>query len=430
MSDRKTPLLVVVLTLFGVVAGCGGLGVIAGIATASAARAEESLVDAALGGRGLGDLRYRFERVDQDGRAEIGRANTAHVRLGYETGSFLDTHMLIEFETIVRIGAEDYNDTYNRKTRFPVIADPEATEMNQGYLDFKGLEKTSIRVGRQRINIDNQRFVGGVAFRQNEQTFDAATVTTDIIADTRIRYGYVLNINTIFGDGLAGRDRASNTHLFNVGYDGFEVGKLTGYSYLVDTNNFAQSSSATIGLRFSGRHAFEFAPDVSVLYTAETARQWNYGGNPGDFSLGYVSLEPGLGYRTFTARLGYEFLDGDGADAFQTPLGTNHAFNGITDLFLTTPADGLQDAYLKLAYRFEDPEPLRGTVLKAAYHQFWGDRDGRHFGSEWNLTVARTFKELTPLNASLTLSAQFAAYKADRFGADVNKLWLTAQFKF
>ncbi|MDP6514997.1 MAG: hypothetical protein QF926_00040, partial [Alphaproteobacteria bacterium] len=81
MSDRKTPLLVVVLTLFGVVAGCGGLGVIAGIATASAARAEESLVDAALGGRGLGDLRYRFERVDQDGRAEIGRANTAHVRL-------------------------------------------------------------------------------------------------------------------------------------------------------------------------------------------------------------------------------------------------------------------------------------------------------------------------------------------------------------
>ncbi len=45
-----------------------------------------------------------------------------------------------------------------------------------------------------------------------------------------------------------------------------------------------------------------------------------------------------------------EVLTGDANDsgkAFRTPLATLHVFNGWADKFLTTPAAGLDDRYLK-----------------------------------------------------------------------------------
>ena len=41
-----------------------------------------------------------------------------------------------------------------------------------------------------------------------------------------------------------------------------------------------------------------------------------------------------------------EQLDGRGLNkTFDTPLGTNHAFQGWADLFLITPADGIRDVF-------------------------------------------------------------------------------------
>ena len=41
----------------------------------------------------------------------------------------------------------------------------------------------------------------------------------------------------------------------------------------------------------------------------------------------------------------YEVLEGDGRGSFITPLATAHAFQGWADRFLTTPLDGIKDAY-------------------------------------------------------------------------------------
>ena len=130
--------------------------------------AAEGFVESILAGKPIINLRYRFEHVDQEGLPEDANASTLRSRLGYETQAYKNFYVLVELESVFSIGKERFNDTINGKSDFPVVADPETTELNQGFLNFDGLPDTSLRFGRQRIVLDNQRFVGAVGFRQNE----------------------------------------------------------------------------------------------------------------------------------------------------------------------------------------------------------------------------------------------------------------------
>ena len=72
--------------------------------------------------------------------------------------------------------ANNYNDTNasNGVEPYSVVADPENIELNRAQFQYK-TKALTVTGGRQRINIDDQRFVGSVGWRQNEQTFDALT---------------------------------------------------------------------------------------------------------------------------------------------------------------------------------------------------------------------------------------------------------------
>ncbi|MCZ6893376.1 MAG: alginate export family protein, partial [Gammaproteobacteria bacterium] len=293
--------------------------------------AAEGFVESILAGKPIINLRYRFEHVDQDGLPEDANASTLRSRLGYETQAYKNFYVLVELESVFSIGKERFNDTINGKSDFPVVADPETTELNQGFLNFDGLPDTSLRFGRQRIVLDNQRFVGAVGFRQNEQTFDAFSLINQSLPDTSVRYAYIFNVNRIFGDDSPVGDFDANAHLVNISYDGLPWGTLTGYAYLVELEDAQTLSTQSYGLRLSGSHRFRFNRDLAVVYAAEFAHQRDYGGNPGDFEANYYLLEPGISIDDLTIKFGYEVLDGDGTHSFQTPLATLHAFNGVTD---------------------------------------------------------------------------------------------------
>ena len=74
--------------------------------------------------------------------------------------------------------------------------------------------------------------------------------------------------------------------------------------------------------------------------------------------------------------------EGDGTSAFRTPLATRHKFNGLTEQFLNTPADGLEDAYLTLAMPVPGAGWLSDLTFKSGYHQFWAAEGDAHYGSE------------------------------------------------
>ena len=154
-------------------------GLVLSLGCAFEARAQEqtggSWRDLYLDARPILDVRYRFEFVEQDARPESAKANTIRTRAGFETGRFHGIGLGFNFESVAALGNDDFNDTVNGRTRFPVVADPDDLQVNELYLDADGtIPKTRVKLGRQRIIWDNARFIGNVGFRQNEQTFDAA----------------------------------------------------------------------------------------------------------------------------------------------------------------------------------------------------------------------------------------------------------------
>ena len=115
--------------------------------------------------------------------------------------------------------------------------------------------------------------------------------------------------------------------------------------------------------------------------------------------------------------LGDEVLEGDGKRGFSTPLATLHAHNGFADVFLSTPANGLTDLYLKAAV------PLGNTTLTAVYHRFEADRGSARYGDEIDLVAAY------PISKQLKLTAKLAAFDGSTM-VDVTKFWLQLDMSY
>jgi len=389
-----------------------------------AAEQKSDFTKAMTEGKVIFDMRYRYEYVDQDGLANEANAHTLRTRLGYETGKFHDFSALLEFENIAGLGSERYNDTINGHTTYPTVADPEDTGVNRVQLSYTGLPDTTLVLGRQLINLDNQRFVGAVGWRQNDQTFDAVSVKNNSIKDTTLFYAYSNQVNRIFGtDSTAGIWNNSNIHLINASYAGLPFGKITGYSYLLDLSDSLALSSATYGARFEGKHAL--VEGVSGLLNLEYAHQKDYADNPNDISFNYYSVEPGITFGQWTIKGQYESIEGDGTNAMQFALGTNHAFDGWVDKFLTTPANGLVDANIGVTYVAKSENSwLNGAKATLVYHDFSAERGSADYGTEWDALVEQSFEKY------YTVGIKFGHYNADDLYTDTTKIMPYAQIKF
>lgn len=261
-----------------------------------------------------------------------------------------------------------------------------------------------------------------MGFRQNEQTHDAVRVTNTPLPGLTVDYSYLWQVNRIFGSDAALGEVDADSHLINLGY-ALPFGRLTGYAYLIDLNDLPGASNQTFGARFAGRHDIDGT--WSVLYAAEYATQSEYGSNPGAFDLDYLLVvEGGLAWRSLTVRGAFERLEGDGTRGFATPLATLHKFQGHADVFLVTPATGIEDAQVSVDYRIQDVPHLGSVRLAGWYHAFASEASGEDLGQEVDLGVyISPFKHLT-----------FSIEYADFFGADtvaaLRRLFVTATVRY
>lgn len=399
------------------VASMTGLGML-GLPTTSVA--EAAITEAITGGKVSGDFRYRFEMVDQDNpaREKEAGASTLRSRLGYGTGDYQGFGAYLEFEDITVIGEERFDSTVNGLGQYPVVADPETTEVNQAYLSYSGIPDTTAKFGRQRIILDNARFVGNVGWRQNEQTYDAFTLKNTSLPDTTLFYGYVSNVNRIFSDESPVGNTNLEAHLLNASYKGLGFATLTGYAYLLDFVDAPSASNQTLGVRFAGGN--DLSEGFKLLYAVEFAQQSDYQDGDSDIDADYSLFELGAKFSGVTAKVGLETLSGDGepGSGFSTPLATLHAFNGWADQFLGTPADGLEDLYVSIGGK------LSGVKLLAVFHDYSSDNGSTDYGSEFGLLAAKKFGK------HYTVLAKYASYSADEHNDDIDKLWLSGQLKF
>ncbi|WP_310541541.1 alginate export family protein [Phenylobacterium sp.] len=404
---------------------------------------ELTLSDQIAAGRLLLEVRARYEGVDQTRTPvlrEDGQAFTVRTRLGWETADFKGFKGLIEFEDVRQIGPEHFAVNVPGaatlplngadKARYPIINDPDVTELNRAHLTWTPNGALQITAGRQRILLDDQRFVGNVGWRQDEQTFDS--VRADFaLGRVKGTYAYVTHINRILGEM---RDWDSDSHLLNVTWSPAEALRLQGFVYALDFGNSAINSSITKGGKASGKAWLGL---YQVAYNATYAVQSEYRGNTADFDLDYVAADVAGTFDIYTVKLGYESLEGNGARGFTTPLATVHAFQGWSDAFVSPGgnksfADGIEDKNVSFNVkpRFRRTY-LFNTDLIVRYHDFDDQRTGADLGSEWDVQLTAA------LTAKLSIALKYADFRREATvpagtlasPASRSKAWLTLEYK-
>ncbi len=362
------------------------------------------------------DWRMRHESVDHDAFDATARAGTGRLRLGFRTAPFHSTTLLAEGVWIAAF-VDDYNSTTNGQTTYPVVADPAGfTAVNRFALTNTALPDTRLTLGRQRIVIDDARFVGNVGWRQNEQTFDGLRAEWSPAAWT-VDLTWANQVNRIFGpESPAGRWRGD----FWIGHAGRDtpLGRVTLFAHRVQPDEALANASDTAGLKLNGNHAFA---RVSLLYSLAWATQRDSGDNPFDYSARYTLVEAGVRRGPVTVALGREQLGSGGTRAFTTPLATLHAFLGWADLFLDTPADGITDRYARVVWQRGATGPFDAMNVTAIAHVFDAARGSARYGDELNLQLNARIKRST-------LGIKHARYAADTFGTDVRKWWVSMDY--
>ena len=382
---------------------------------AIAAGEGDDLKAALTSGQAGVNLRARYEHVDQDSFLEDADALTARLRLNYSTGAWKNLSAFVEFDYVFHL-LDDFNSsggTSPNRIQYPAIVDPDGADLNQLYLDYAIDGDSSVRLGRQRILLDNQRFVGGVGWRQNEQTYDALTIKSQALPKTSLSYSYLSHVRRIFGDSVPAGSNDVAAHLLNAKVLINETWSVTPYFYFIDNDDVATFSTATLGANLTGKLRIGDG-DLAVLL--EFATQDDAGNNPVSYDAQYLrlggsySLDSGLS-------LGLDFESLGGAStpgmSFRTPLATLHAFQGWADMFLATPDAGVDDLFATVKYK------AGRWNLTGIYHDFSAETGSGDYGTEIDLSVG------TAINDNLGILFKGALFNGDSAAyPDTNKFWI------
>jgi hypothetical protein len=459
------------------------------LADESAKPIPSTLLEAITMGKPMTNFRLRYENVDQEGyqgttaiakKLDTAQAWTLRSLIGWQTASFNNFSFAVQLSDVHEF-TDDFNDRRDNqpehnngtgsasldKRQYPNIVDPGYTDINQLYVDWTGIKDTKLRLGRQQLNLDNVRFIGDIGFRQNMQVFDGVSVLNKSIQNTEIfaaHFGKVRQITTKLRDG--------NIDMVNAKYRISPTEVLIGYGYFIDVANLGQNggnptavsaaaqggnglggssdtpasatninpsetdaSSKTFGIRLDGTHVFN--PTWKGLYTAEYAKQDDYRGGNSLIDAHYFKLGGGIGYDTWSIRIDHEKLSSnDGKYAFQTPLGTNHLFQGWADVFLATPRQGMEDTFITLAGSIEKAKLYAEYhVLKSDEHyQSLNGQLGNKYGTELDLSVTY------PFTKEITGKLEYANFnESDVYGASLQNaarkgdkeiFWITGMYTF
>jgi len=339
-------------------------------------------------------LRPRYSTLEE--RSNEGKAGSVLLRGGIQS-QWSET-----FSTQVEV---DYIDTFltnqhNDGVRFngqPSIPDVPGTEVNQLFVEYQTAQWGG-RLGRQLVTYDNQRFIGSNGFWQNDQTFDALTLSYQWLSASRLDYAYLVNANRIFGDDAdsslelsdanygtnngqrpAGNlgDHEHKSHLIRAEINEWDFSQWVLYGYLIDNLDAPGQTNTTAGSLYTLKikpNTFTYRIEVE----AATQTRKEIATRPSPY---YARLELGVGFNSIELSVQHEVLASDDQIAFTTPLGSLHEFNGWADKFTGAPAQGLDDDRLQLTWRHA---PLKFDLR---YHIFSSHQGSSTFGTEIDIDI-------------------------------------------
>jgi len=389
-----------------------------------------------------GEIRPRYENVD-DGNSATSNANayTARTKLAV-TGNLLDVDGLSATVGVISVnnfGSKKYNSTSNGQTQYAVVADPQKAMISNAEINYT-VNNTTLHAGRGQVNLDNQRFIGTVGWRQLERSYDSVFIANNSVKNLSVLAAWVYGLQGVKSlrgnNGIYGENTYdTNTVLLHAAYTVMPALKVTAYDYMIA--NIAD----TYGIALTGKLAFAGA---KLNYRAEYAGQGDASmeihtqtPTTGKADAYYYNLDLGANVNGILAGVNYEFLSGstgtDGKTAFQATLGTNHKFNGWADQFLSTPSGGLTDFNVRLGYKAKG----FGKIL-AVYHNFLADKKmntntpgiiSDDLGSEFDAVYVNKIPGVNNLKGLLKY-ADYSGGTVTNYTNNVQKIWVGLDYKF
>ncbi|GAA6135611.1 hypothetical protein NBRC116188_24010 [Oceaniserpentilla sp. 4NH20-0058] len=325
------------------------------------------------------------------------------------------------FSTLLEVDHVElgWKDEFSNGVHFngnPVIPDAQGSDLNQVLIRYAPANTWQLTLGREAVNLGNQRFVGTNGFWQNQQTLDTLGFKYEFGVASHVLYRYVDNVNRINGDH-AGKylspsdsnfveqngirpasflgDHDHNTHLVFAQFKEWDYSQIQVYYFDMDIKEAAALSNQTLGARyqFKGRwHTLRTQAHGEIALQTRTEINNNR-------TLSFYDIGAGVGYHSHEVSLNYQHLGASNGASFVTPLASLHEKNGWVDKFLLTPSTGLRDYSLQYIWR---SSPFK---LDARYHAFYSDRHNTAIGEELDMDLIFKF------NRENSLLFRYAEFK-------------------
>jgi len=381
------------------------------------------------------EIRPRYEMVD-DGNSATANANaiTARTKLKV-TANLFDVEGLSASVGIISVnnfGSHQYNPkdgheyTDGSGDPYAVVVDPQYAMISNAAVNYK-VGDTLLHAGRGQVNLDNQRFIGTVGWRQLERSYDSVFVANNSIKNLSVLAAWVYGLQGV----TAGETTDTNTVLLHAAYTVMPALKITAYDYMIanvhDTYGIALTGNVKMdSVKLNYRAEYAVQSDATMEIHTQTP-------TTGKADADYYNLDLGANISGVLAGVNYEFLSGstgtDGKTNFQPTLGTNHKFNGWADKFFvgnTGPLGGLIDANVRLGYKAKGI----GKFL-AVYHDFTADKEmgGKDdLGSEIDVLYTNKIPGVNGLTGML----KYADYSKGSVAGytDTQKFWAMLDYKF
>ncbi|MEM8847518.1 MAG: alginate export family protein [Bacteroidota bacterium] len=347
---------------------------------------EDNLAKAIGSGEFVFNGKLRFWHANDDA-ASASQAYTFGTNFGYLTKSYKGFQIYIEGESVVALTPDQYFDGLNGLTDLTNVTDPETLELNQmhiAYTDSFNGTVLEAKVGRQAAIVEDERFIGRVSARQDDQTFDAlyGRIQNDQ-KGLAFEYAYMYQINRLLAEEI---DWRSDSHVFMLRYYKNQKMRFGLFSHLLDFQDDAPTvSNQTYGITID-RGSFP-KDKIALNYKTAFAYQTDYGDNPTDYDAFLLNTEIGVSFPSFGIfNIGYELASSDnGVASYQFPLSTGQRLHRISDVFIDPPADGLHNPY----FTAESNELFWGIGGWLGYHTYFSEEEGDFLGHEIDVVLYR-----------------------------------------
>ena len=396
------------------------------IADSNDAMPVPELTESIGNGRLLLELRPRYALITETIKPESTDVWTLRTTVGWQTAPYRDIRLTAQLIYTDILGPARLNTDPAKffSSEYPLLPDPAYRGINQLFADYSGLPATRLRLGRQILRIDDQRFISDVDFRQTPQVFDGVTVINNSLPETEIQLGEYRRIRTTLG----GTNKL-RLHVLHGAWNPLPDHTLAAYGYWQDqAATGSQTGFANNAQRIVGTHAeggFALSEALRVMYYLAYARQNRIGDGDARIKANYNRIGMGLlstGASTWGTRFDHEVKGSNGGIyGFQTPLTDYYAFNGQALQYTSTPPQGLRDTWLTVRAQNEH----LGVSMEA--HRFRTDFGGLTLGHEFDATLTYA------LTRNLLLKLQHAQFRAGD-GAprrnDVDKTWFAITYTY